>query len=90
MRAGVWATANKRRVALFTPTSVAWALSKTAVSSSNTLVYSNSVLGWGLAAFKVAKKGSIWFFFMALIGVRFQLIFFGEFSHAICTTPEQR
>ena len=53
------ATGNNLRVALFTPTSVAWADSKTAASSSNTLVYSNSVLGMGLAAWSVAKKDSI-------------------------------
>ncbi|MOA33531.1 hypothetical protein D3C78_1548310 [compost metagenome] len=56
---GVLATGNSRRVALLTPTSVAWADSSTAVSSSNTLVYSSSVLGRGLAALRVAKKGTI-------------------------------
>ena len=59
MRWGVGATTNKRRVALFTPTSVACADSKTAANNSNTLVYSNSVLGCGLAALRVAKKGSM-------------------------------
>jgi hypothetical protein len=50
MACGVFATGNSLRVALFTPTSVAWADSSTAASSSNTLVYSSSVLGCGLAA----------------------------------------
>ena len=57
--AGVFATANSRRVALLTPTSVACADSSTAASNSKTLVYSSSVFGSGLAAFSVAKKGSI-------------------------------
>ena len=65
MACGVPATGNSLRVALFTPTSVAWADSSTAASNSNTVVYSNSVLGSGLAAFKVAKKGSICAVFMA-------------------------
>ncbi len=56
---GVLATGNSLRVALFTPTSVAWAESSTADSSSNTLVYSSSVWGEGLAALSVAKKGSM-------------------------------
>ncbi|MNV46038.1 hypothetical protein D3C71_1378530 [compost metagenome] len=59
MACGVPATGNSLRVALFTPTSVAWADSSTAASSSNGVVYSSSVLGMGLAAFKVAKKGSM-------------------------------
>ena len=57
--AGVLATRNSRRVALLTPTSVACADSSTAVSSSNTVVYSSSVAGCGLAARKVAKNGSM-------------------------------
>ena len=57
--AGVFATTNRRRVALFTPTSVACAESSTAASSSNTLVYSSSVFGCGLAAASVAKRGAI-------------------------------
>ena len=57
---GVLACGNSLRVALFTPTSVACALSNTAASSSNTLVYSSSVTGIGLAARRVAKKSSIW------------------------------
>ncbi len=35
----------------------AWALSSTATGRSNTLVYSSSVTGIGLEAFRVAKKG---------------------------------
>ncbi|EWS63415.1 hypothetical protein Y695_03351 [Hydrogenophaga sp. T4] len=53
------ATGNSLRVALFTPTSVAWAESSTAASSSNTLVYSSSVTGCGLAAWRVEKKASM-------------------------------
>jgi hypothetical protein len=47
------------RVALLTLTSVACADSSTAASSSNTLVYSSSVCGCGLAAASVAKKASM-------------------------------
>ena len=43
---------------------VACALSSTAVSNSNTLVYSNSVLGCGFAALSVAKNGSMCSFFI--------------------------
>ena len=65
MACGVLATGNSRRVALFTPTSVACADSSTAASSSNGVVNSSSVVGSGLAARSVAKKGSIDSFFMA-------------------------
>ena len=61
---GELATANKRRVALFTPTSVAWADSSTAANSSKTLVYSSSEVGCGLAAFSTAKNGAMWADFM--------------------------
>jgi hypothetical protein len=44
---------------LFTPASVACADSSTAASSSNTVLYSSSLAGMGLAAFSVAKKGSM-------------------------------
>ena len=53
------ARGNKRRVALLTLTSVAWADSSTAASNSNTELYSNSVTGSGLAALSVAKNFSI-------------------------------
>ena len=56
---GELATANKRRVALLTPTSVACADSSTAASNSNTLVYSSSVWGCGLAALSVAKNAAM-------------------------------
>ncbi len=69
MACGVPATGNSLRVALFTPTSVAWADNSTAASSSKTVVYSSSVLGWGLAAFSAAKKGSICAVFMVVWGV---------------------
>src|SRR5262247_3807440 len=59
MRCGVLATANRRRVALLTPASVACADSSTAASNSKTLLYSSSLAGWGLAAFRMAKKGSM-------------------------------
>jgi hypothetical protein len=49
---------------VFTLTSVACALSSTAANSSNTLVYSSSVTGIGLAAFRVAKNGAMSSFFM--------------------------
>ena len=62
------ATGNSLRVALFTPTSVAWADSSTAASNSNTVVYSSSVLGSGLAARRVAKKGSMWAVFIIIVG----------------------
>src|SRR5659263_761937 len=70
MACGVLATGKSLRVALFTLTSVACAESSTATSSSNALVYSNSVTGRGFAAFKVAKNGSMLSFFM------------DQFSHA--------
>ena len=63
---GVGAMANRRRVALFTLTSVAWADSSTAASNSKTLVYSSSVTGFGLAALRVAKKGSMAASFMTV------------------------
>src|SRR3569833_3934243 len=44
------ATGNSLRVARFTPLSVACADSTTATSSSNGVLYSSSVVGWGLAA----------------------------------------
>src|SRR5690606_17293380 len=47
--AGVLATGNRRRVALLTPTSVAWADSATATSNSNGVPYSSSVIGHGLS-----------------------------------------
>jgi len=40
---------------LFTPTSVAWAESSTAISSWNGVSYSSSVRGAGLAAWSRAK-----------------------------------
>jgi hypothetical protein len=49
---GVFATGYSLRVALLTPTSVACADSSTAISSSNGVVYSSSVTGFGLAARK--------------------------------------
>ena len=61
---GVLATANNLRVALFTPTSVAWADSSTAASSSKWLEYSSSVFGCGLAACKMAKKALMSDFFI--------------------------
>src|SRR5690606_35708706 len=48
--AGVLATGNRRRVALLTPTSVAWADSATATSNSNGVLYSSSVVGRGLSS----------------------------------------
>lgn len=59
------ATGKSRRVALFTLTSVACADSSTATSNSNTLVYSSSVTGVGLAAFSVAKNDAMSLDFMA-------------------------
>src|SRR5512135_197040 len=50
MASGVSATGNSLRVARFTPLSVACADSTTATSSSNGVLYSSSVVGWGLAA----------------------------------------
>src|SRR5512143_3191196 len=50
MASGVWAIGNSLRVARFTPLSVACADSTTATSNSNGVVYSSSVVGWGLAA----------------------------------------
>src|SRR5574340_550322 len=50
MASGVLATGNSLRVARFTPLSVACADSTTATSSSNGVLYSSSVVGWGLAA----------------------------------------
>src|SRR5690606_13433905 len=47
---GVLATGNSRRVALFTPTSVAWADRITPISSSNGVAYSSSVVGFGLSS----------------------------------------
>jgi hypothetical protein len=64
---GVLATRNRLCVALLTLTSVAWADSSTAVSSSNTLLYLSSVCGCGLAAARVAKKCSIALAFMISI-----------------------
>src|SRR5699024_6191847 len=55
MASGVLATGNSLRVALFTPTSVAWADRITAIKSSNVELYSSSVVGDGLAAAKRAK-----------------------------------
>src|ERR1043165_6303920 len=62
---GVLATTNRRRVALLTPTSVAWAESSTAASSSKTLAYSSSVCGDGLAVRRISKNSRIWVWFMA-------------------------
>ena len=64
MDCGVLATGKSLRVALFTPTSVACADSSTAASSSKGVPYSSSVSGVGLAACKVAKKGTMFSFFM--------------------------
>src|SRR5690554_5877474 len=47
---GVLATGYRRRVALLTPTSVACADSRTAISSSNGVEYSSSVVGFGLSS----------------------------------------
>src|SRR3954468_6203762 len=59
MACGVLATGKSLRVALFPPTSVAWAESSTAASNSKGVVNSSSVVGSGLAALSVAKKGSM-------------------------------
>ncbi len=64
MACGVLATGNNLRVALLTPTSVDCADSSTATSSSNGVVNSSSLVGVGLAARRVAKKGSTWSFLM--------------------------
>ncbi|MOA19318.1 hypothetical protein D3C78_1396900 [compost metagenome] len=55
MAAGVLATGNSLAVALFTPTSVAWAERITATSSSKVLAYSSSVVGSGLSSFRRRK-----------------------------------
>ncbi len=102
MACGVFATGNSLRVALFTPTSVACADSSTAASSSKGVLYSSSVSGSGLAACRVAKKGSIAAFFhrgrqcMHVVAARTELATmaalpsFAAGSHAIRHPPRQR
>jgi hypothetical protein len=55
MAAGVGASRNRVRVALFTDTSVAWAERITAIRSWNGFSYSSSVVGVGSAAFRRSK-----------------------------------
>ncbi len=57
--AGVSATANSSCVALFTPTSVAWAESTTATRSVKGVVYSSSPLGCGSTAARRSKNSAI-------------------------------
>ncbi|MNN14092.1 hypothetical protein D3C81_1271450 [compost metagenome] len=55
MAAGVLATGYSLAVALFTPTSVAWAERITAISSSNGEAYSSSVVGFGSSSCRRRK-----------------------------------
>ncbi len=66
---GVLATGYNLRVALLTPTSVACALSNTDANNSNTLLYSSSVTGAGLAACNVEKNPSMAAGFITTCGV---------------------
>ena len=61
---GVFATGNSLRIALLTDTSVACADSSTAISSSNGVVYSSSVVGCGFRLRSVSKMARRLFAFI--------------------------
>jgi hypothetical protein len=73
-----------------TLTSVAWADSSTAASSSNTLVYSSSVCGCGLAAASVAKKFQVLPLRLTISLLQFSSLFCQRFCDSISGVRHMR